>query len=147
MRRRVRDGAGLLLVFSLFVWLGNQKMIYVCICTSEESDMNKTFEVEVSWFFSGTYWKLLLGEGLGTQDLRHWRRVTGGVFSIDQLRWELKVEATITFLRLTRLFPQSVICYIDLDGCWNDVLHQHQTKNRRGARNEGIVRTIQELTS
>ena len=47
MRRRVRDGAGLLLVFSLFVWLGNQTMIYVCI-TSEESDMNKTFEVEVS---------------------------------------------------------------------------------------------------
>ena len=47
MRRRVRDGAGLLLVFSLFVWLGNQKMIYVCI-TSEECDMNKTFEVEVS---------------------------------------------------------------------------------------------------
>ena len=146
MRRRVRDGAGLLLVFSLFVWLGNQKMIYVCI-TSEESDMNKTFEVEVSWFFSGTYWKLLLGEGLGTQDLLHWRRVTGGVFSIDQLRWELKSWGHHHLFETHVLIFPSAICHIDLDGCWNDVLHQHQTKNRRGARNEGNVRTIQELKS
>ena len=49
MRLRVRDGVGLLLVFSLFVWLGNQTMIYVCI-TSDESDINKTFEID---FFQG----------------------------------------------------------------------------------------------